>query len=212
MAVLIAGASRGIGAEIVTQLRARGDDVTGTSRSGGDIILDVTDPASVKGMAQAFGDAPLDLLVCNAGIFPDRGMDLDTEFPADMWADVFATHVTGVFLTIQALLPNLRAAKGKIAIISSQLGRSQKASGGSYIYRSTKAAATNLAFNLASDLKGDSVAVGAYHPGHVRTELGGDNAPVLPRESAAGLIRQFDALDVSNTGLFVTYEGVPHPA
>ncbi len=211
MKVLITGASRGIGAEMMTQMRDRGDDVTGTSRSGGDIDLDVSDLHSVQHMARAFGEAPLDLLVCNAGIFPDRGMDLDTEFPADMWAEVFATNVTGAFLTIQALLPNLRKAKGKIAIISSQMGSSTKASGGSYIYRSSKAAVANLAFNLASDLRADGVAVGAYHPGWVQTDMGGDSAAVTPHDSAAGLIKRFDMLTIANTGLFETYSGEAHP-
>ncbi|WP_375280348.1 SDR family oxidoreductase [Pseudooctadecabacter sp.] len=212
MQVLITGASRGIGAQMTAQLEARGDTVTATARQGRDIAVDVSDAASIRATADAFGDRPLDLLVCNAGVYPDRGEDLTTGFPADMWAEVFAINVTGVFLTVQALLPNLRAAKGKIAIISSQMGASTKASGGGYIYRASKAAATNLAFNLATDLKSDGVAVGAYHPGWVRTDMGGASAAVSPEDSAAGLIARFDALNITNTGLFETYDGQPHPA
>lgn len=212
MQVLITGASRGIGAQMTAQLEARGDTVTAVARYGRDIAVDVSDAASIRAMADAFGDKPLDLLVCNAGVFPDRGEDLSTGFPADMWAEVFAINVTGVFLTVQALLPNLQAAKGKIAIISSQMGASTKASGGGYIYRASKAAATNLAFNLATDLRSDGVAVGAYHPGWVRTDMGGASAAVSPEDSAAGLIARFDALNITNTGLFETYDGQAHPA
>lgn len=212
MQVLITGASRGIGAQMTAQLEARGDTVTAAARRGRDIAVDVSDAASIHAMGQAFGDRPLDLLVCNAGVFPDRSEDLTTGFPADMWAEVFAINVTGVFLTVQALLPNLQAAKGKIAIISSQMGASTKASGGGYIYRASKAAATNLAFNLATDLRADGVAVGAYHPGWVRTDMGGASAAVSPEDSAAGLIARFDDLNIGNTGLFETYDGQPHPA
>ncbi len=76
------------------------------------------------------------------------------------------------FFTTRAFLPFLAKPGGKIAIISSRMGsNTDSVSGGSYIYRASKAAATNLASNLAIDLKQDGVAVGAYHPGHVGTDM-----------------------------------------
>ena len=212
MRVLITGASRGIGAQMQSQMQTRGDVVTGTTRNGTGAQLDVTDPASFETLKRQFGDEPLDLLVCNAGVFPDRDATLVDGYPADMWADVMAANVTGVFLTIQTFLPNVKAAKGKIAIISSQMGSSTKVGGGSYIYRASKAAVSNLGFNLAADLKADGISVGVYHPGWVRTDMGGDAAAVSPHDSAAGLIQRFDALSLDTTGCFETYDGTPHPA
>ncbi len=82
-----------------------------------------------------------------------------------MWATSFATNVTGVFLSVQSLLAQLQTGKNaKIAIISSQMASDERAPGGSYIYRSSKAAALNLGRNLAVDLKGIGIAVGIYHP------------------------------------------------
>ena len=75
-------------------------------------------------MAETLGDRAIDLLVCNAGVYLDKGDDLDDGYGADLWAQSFATNVTGVFLSIQALLPHLRRAQApKIAIISSQMAR-----------------------------------------------------------------------------------------
>lgn len=211
MKVLITGASRGIGAEMQSQLRERGDDVTGTSRSGEGMTLDVTDPASFAALKQEFGDHPLDLLVCNAGVYLDKGERLSDGFPAQMWADQMATNVSGVFQTVQTFLPNLRAGKGKIAIIASQMGSSAKANGGSYIYRASKAAVANLGFNFATDLRDDGISVGIYHPGWVQTEMGGGSATITPEVSAAGLIACFDALSLDTTGCFENYDGTPHP-
>jgi NAD(P)-dependent dehydrogenase (short-subunit alcohol dehydrogenase family) len=53
------------------------------------------------------------------------------------------------------------------------MGSSERAPGGSYIYRASKAAATNLGRNLATDLAPRGIAVGIYHPGWVRTDMGG---------------------------------------
>ena len=214
MTTLITGANRGVGRALFDALSARGDNVIGTHRDApaeGWLRLDVADPVSVSAMARDWGDRPLDLLVCNAGLYADKGMRLEDGYPPDVWAREFAVNVTGAFLVIQALLPNLRAARGKIAILSSQMASDTTAPGGSYIYRASKAAALNLGRNLATDLKADGVAVGIYHPGWVRTDMGGRGADLSPEESAEGLAQRFAALSVATTGCFETWDGQAHP-
>jgi NAD(P)-dependent dehydrogenase (short-subunit alcohol dehydrogenase family) len=213
MQVVITGANRGIGRALADQYRAAGDSVIATARDGSaDLVLDVTDPASQADMATALANVPVDLLVCNAGVYADKGQSLDTGYPTDMWADTFATNVTGVFLTVQALLANLRLAQaGRVAIISSQMASDTNAPGGSYIYRASKAAALNLGRNLSADLAPEGIAVGIYHPGWVRTGMGGPTAQIGEAEAAAGLRREFGELSLKTTGCFRTWDGRDHP-
>ena len=133
MTVLITGANRGIGAEISQLMDSDGQSVIGTARDGSqDIQLDVTSPEDQAAITEKLRGTPIDLLICNAGVYLDKGQPLDTGYPADMWAQTFAANVTGVFLTVQGLPPNLRAAPGaKIAIISSQMASHERAPGGS---------------------------------------------------------------------------------
>ena len=218
MRALVTGATRGIGLELVNRMRARGDSVLGTLRAGGVAPdagdwdeLDVTDPGSVHALAGRH-PAPLDLLVCNAGVYLDKLNQLDTGFPAEMWAQTFAVNVTGVFLTVQAFLPQLRAAPAaRIAIIGSQMGSDTRAPGGSFIYRASKAAALNLGRNLASELQPEGIAVGVYHPGWVQTDMGGTAADITVEESATGLIQRFDELTLDRTGCFLCWDGREHP-
>ncbi|MEO0938647.1 MAG: SDR family NAD(P)-dependent oxidoreductase [Pseudomonadota bacterium] len=211
MTIVITGASRGIGAALAAQLSARGETVIGTGRSAGaQVSLDVTRPADFSNLTDAVGGAPVDLLVCNAGVYLDKAEALEDGYGADIWAQTYAANVTGVFLSVQALLPALRAARGKVAIISSQMGSSTRAKGTSLIYRTSKAAVLNLGLNLASALKEDGIAVGIYHPGWVRTDMGGAAADISVEESAAGLVARFDALSLETTGCFETWDGRPH--
>ena len=213
MHALITGATRGIGAALATELAQSSTTLTLNARSAraGFEALDVTDPASARALAERLQGKPIGLLVCNAGVYLDKGHALETGYAADLWAATFAANVTGVFLTIQALLPNLRAAKGKIAIISSQMASQMNAPGGSYIYRTSKAAALNIGRNLAVDLKPDGIAVGIYHPGWVQTDMGGTAAQITPAESAKGLAQRFAALSLETTGCFETWDGRAHP-
>ena len=206
---VVTGASRGIGAALAKRLPG---EVIGTSTSGADglVALDLTGP-DFGPLLEAVSGRPLDVLVCNAGLFLDRGESLEDGYPASMWAEELAVNVTGVFLTVQAFLPALRAAKGKVAVISSQMGSSEKASGGSYIYRASKAASANLARNLAADLRSDGITVAAFHPGWVRTDMGGSSASISAAESAEGLVRQIEGLSLANTGAFLNWDGRPHP-
>jgi NAD(P)-dependent dehydrogenase (short-subunit alcohol dehydrogenase family) len=212
MNIVITGATRGIGAGLAAHYRGAGHHVTGTGRSAGaDMTLDVTQPADHAAMASALAGQPVDLLVCNAGVYLDKGDTLETGYAPDLWAQAFAVNVTGVFLTIQSLLPHLRAASApKIAIISSQMASHTHAPGGSYIYRASKAAVLNLGRNIAADLKGE-VAVGIYHPGWVQTEMGGSAAAITVAQSVAGLVARFASLSLETTGVFETWDGVAHP-
>ncbi len=224
MDILITGANRGIGRELATRLAARGDRVIATTRAAGADVggadaggpdvdwqtLDVSDAASHRALSVRIGARPLDLVVCNAGVYLEKGRDRPEALTPEMWQKTFATNVTGVFLTVQALLPALgRANVGKIAIIASAMGSQSRASGGSWIYRASKAAAINLGRNMAVDLAGRGIAVGIYHPGWVRTGMGGPEAPVRPGDSAVGLIERFDALSMATTGCFESYDGTP---
>ncbi|MEL7298930.1 MAG: SDR family NAD(P)-dependent oxidoreductase [Pseudomonadota bacterium] len=207
MRVIITGGSRGIGAGLAKGYAARGAEVIATSRAD----VDMADAASIARWASGVAD-PVDLLVCNAGLYADKGETLERGYPAEMWATQMAVNVTGVFLTVQALLPRLRAAEAaKIAIISSQMGSSTQASGTSLIYRVSKAAVLNLGMNLASALRADGIPVGIYHPGWVRTDMGGGHAAIGVAEAREGLMARFDELGLATTGCFRTWDGRDHP-
>ena len=152
---------------------------------------------------------PIDLLICNAGVYLDKRESLPVGYPAQMWADTFAANVTGVFLTVQAFLPHVTTAGGKIAIISSQMASSTRAKGNGLIYRASKAAVANLGFNLSVALA--PIPVGVYHPGWVSTDMGGPEADVTPKDAAAGLITRFQALSEKTTGCFETWDGGAMP-
>lgn len=215
MTILITGANRGIGQALFQAYAAAGHRVLGTHRKASSsemLQLDVTDPASQAALAEQLRDTPVDLLVCNAGVYLDKHQSLTTGYPAQMWAESFAANVTGVFLTIQNLLPSLRQGVApKIAIISSQMASHARAPGGSYIYRASKAAVLNLGRNLATDLAAEGIAVGIYHPGWVRTDMGTDAAEISVQDSASGLMSRFAALGMENTGCFETWDGHAHP-
>ncbi len=208
--ILITGASRGLGKGLSDHFRDHGDIVLGTSRNGQDGLfpLDVTDPRAILAMADRLADVPVDMLVCNAGIYLDKTEELDRGYPPSLWAQTFAANVTGVFLVIQALLPNLRAARdARIAIMSSSMASNARSSGGSYAYRASKAAVLNLGRNLATDLRADRIAVGIYDPGWVRTDMGGTDADISVEQSVAGLVERFAALSLDTTGCFETWDG-----
>lgn len=212
MRILITGANRGIGAQMAAQLAARGNDVIATSRDGSTgAALDVTDQSSIAALSGKVG--PIDMLVCNAGVFVDRGEPLNDGYAPDLWAQTFAANVTGVFSCIQGFKRNLEAGNTrKIAVIASQMGSSERASGnGGFIYRASKAAAINLTTNMALALKPEGFAMGAYHPGWVRTDMGGSAADIDATTSAAGLIACFDKLGPDHTGVFENYDGTPLP-
>ncbi|MEX0304885.1 MAG: SDR family oxidoreductase [Leisingera sp.] len=212
MHAVVTGTSRGIGKELVKRLQETGYEVTGTSRDhSSGVRLDVSDPGQQARFAAQIKDRPVDLLVCNAGVYIDKAMALE-DYSAEVWAKTLAANVTGVFLTVQAMLPNLRLAeKPKIAILSSQMASHARAPGGSYAYRASKAAALNIGRNLAADLQPEGIAVGIYHPGWVRTDMGGDEGDITVEESVAGLINEFDVLTVETTGCFHTWDGRIHP-
>ncbi len=223
---LITGANRGIGLALAHLATERGDRVLAAARRPGAALaladlarrndnvsvltLDVTKPEGIA--AASIDDTAIDLLICNAGQYVARGDLDDPEYTYDAWHTMMMTNVAGIFFTVRAFLSRLRqAAEPKIAIVSSIMASSERAPGGSYIYRASKAAATNLARNLAIDLKEQGIAVGAYHPGWVRTDMGGSSATVDVEESAKGLMQRFDALSLATTGVFEDYRGEAIP-
>ncbi|MBK5926241.1 SDR family NAD(P)-dependent oxidoreductase [Rhodobaculum claviforme] len=219
MATLVTGATRGIGLGLVAALAQEGAQVIGTHRGTPPAVagvawqpLDLADPDGPGRLAQRLDGVALDLLVCNAGVYPDKGQTLEAGHDAAMWAEAFAVNVTGVFLTIQALLPNLRAAQApRVAIIASQMGSSERARGGAFVYRASKAAAINLGRNLAVDLAPQGIAVGIYHPGWVRTDMGGAGADIDTATAVSGLRRRFAALSLATTGCFLSHDGTELP-
>jgi NAD(P)-dependent dehydrogenase (short-subunit alcohol dehydrogenase family) len=222
--VLITGANRGIGLQLARSYAAKGATVIATARmpdaaealkalkaahaSLQVLPLDVTDAASLDALVAQLSRRPVDLLIANAGVIGPRAGSDDPANTAQRWAEVLATNVTGVFFTVRALLPNLKAAPGsKIAILSSRMGSSSAAVGSSYLYRASKAAAANVGNNFAGELKPAGIAVGVYHPGWVKTDMGGAGADITVETSAAGLMQRFSALSMATTGVFEDYAG-----
>jgi NAD(P)-dependent dehydrogenase (short-subunit alcohol dehydrogenase family) len=220
--VLITGANRGIGLEYARQFEAKGYTVIGTARQPDEATelkalgarveaLDVTDATSVAALAKRLDGVPIDVLINNAGI-GDRGdTDVLTTDPA-LFERTLAVNTIGPLRVTQALLPNLRAGTRKhIVNMSSRLGSIALNNGNYPAYRASKAALNQVNRSLSIELGKQGFVVVVVHPGWVRTEMGGAEAPLLPDESVRGLVALIERLEASNNGGFYDYLGQEIP-
>jgi NAD(P)-dependent dehydrogenase (short-subunit alcohol dehydrogenase family) len=203
---LITGANRGIGFEMSRILTGRGDKVIAACRVASSQLLelgvevlenvDVSQPESIKVMANSLEGRPIDVLINNAGILSREPLsDLDLSRIQRQ----FEVNTLGPLLVSQAMLPNLSAG-GKLIIVTSRMGSvADNTSGGMYGYRISKAGVNMVGKSLAEDLRDQGIAVRLLHPGMVATEMTGGNG-IPPEEAASGLLSRIDELTIKTTG------------
>ena len=214
----ITGASRGLGIEFVRQLGARGDKVLAAVRGrssdselsamGAKVIpMDVSDESSIAAAAKLLGSEPVDVLINNAGVNAEakRLEDLRTE----ELAEVFKINAIAPLLVAKGLLPNLKSGnQRKVINISSDMGSiAHNAGGSSYAYRGSKAALNMLSKCMANELRNDGFTCIALDPGWVKTDMGGQGAPLTPQESISLMLKVIDALKPGQTGTYLDLHG-----
>ena len=219
---LITGANRGIGLALVKAFAGRRDKVCACVRATSDrealdafvatspkwvevIEMDVSDPAQIGRVRRRLEAEPIDVLINNAGIGgPERQSATNMDF--DGLEEAFRVNTMAPLRVALAFLPNVKAAKGRIITLSSQMGATG-ASSDSLAYRVSKQAVNRLMRGLATELKPQGIPVLIVHPGWVKTEMGGDGAQLTSDESAANLLKLIDKMDVSSTGRFLAWNG-----
>jgi NAD(P)-dependent dehydrogenase (short-subunit alcohol dehydrogenase family) len=227
--LLITGASRGIGLEFVKQYSAAGWRVLACCRtpaeaealhqvelaSAGRVTiheLDVANFPAVDDLANELHDIPIDLIINNAGIYPDRHTGFGhTDFVA--WAEAFHVNAMAPLKVAEAFISNLECGKGKtIATISSKMGSvTDNTSGGAYLYRSSKAAVNIVVKSLSLDLADRGIHAVVLHPGWVLTDMGGPNALITVEQSVSGMRNVLAELKAEDTGKFLGYDGKEVP-
>jgi NAD(P)-dependent dehydrogenase (short-subunit alcohol dehydrogenase family) len=216
--ILITGASRGLGRELARQYADEGWRVIGTVRDrapsipGVDAVqLDVTDRGQIEALAARLKGVPIDVLFCNAGIIGKRGMALGS-FDYGEWEKVLRVNLLGAAAVIEALIDNVAASERKtVAVMSSRLASIAETSGMTLPYATSKAALNLLAKGLAATLAPRGVIVVALSPGWVKTDMGGESAPLAPETSVRGLRKVLAGLKREDSGRFLSYDGSTIP-
>ncbi len=224
--VLITGANRGIGLALTHACLRRDDQVIACCRDPynaralhqlSEIYpnlsihqLDVSRGEDYLHLKHAIGDQAIDLLVANAGVL---GPQLQGFGQVDYhaWAEVFAINSMAPLRLAEHFFDNLKDSERRTLVcISSVMGSIDlNQEGGSYLYRSSKAALNAVVKSLAIDLAGDGVHVLAIHPGWVKTQMGGEGAVVEADECAVTLLETLDRLPAGTSGQFLSYDGKP---
>lgn len=221
--LLLTGANRGIGLEFARQYAAEGWEVIATVRDSGAAadplrraapgarieVLDVGDFAAVEAFAGGFGDRPIDLFIANAGISDAPRVASTTD--AERWMKVLAVNAVAPTLLAGLIAPNVAAAGGKMAAITSKMGSIADSSGGYIGYRASKAALNAAWHALSRDLAGHGIPLALLHPGWVKTDMGGPNALISPEESVSGMRRVIARLTLGESGAFLDYRGTAIP-
>jgi NAD(P)-dependent dehydrogenase (short-subunit alcohol dehydrogenase family) len=126
----------------------------------------------------------LDVLINNAGIYPDEGSSILT-ISREQLVTTFQTNTFGPIIVVQAFLPLLRkSSAAKIINLSSGLGQLDGMSSGIPSYSLSKLGINGVTLLLAEALRADGIAVNSMCPGWVRTDMGGSSAPRSVPEGA----------------------------
>lgn len=217
--ILITGSNRGIGLELVKESLSKNFSVIGTFRnkensqelfqlSSNNIKLfemDVVDEKSVLDVSKNIHN-PIDYLICNAGINNGYGNIFDQDHTHEKMLEVLNVNVIGSILTVKHFSKILNK-DAKIILISSIMGVQNHSGSSATIYRASKAAVNNIMISISEEFKSKKITVASFHPGWVRTDMGGPNATLSTKESASSLIKNFENLTFENTGKFFNYDG-----
>lgn len=223
--VLITGAGRGIGLEFTRQYAAQGWQVLACARDpdkaelkavAGQVSrhrLDVTDPASVTTLARELDGRAIDVLINNAGIYGQpKGSGGFGDIDYAVWEQTIRVNVFGPMRVAEALLPHVERGERKVmAFISSRMGSIAENPGGVYVYRSSKTMLNGVVKGLAGDLKGKGIVAVAFHPGWVRTDMGGATATLSTEQSVTGLRNVILGLAPADSGRFINHDGTAIP-
>jgi NAD(P)-dependent dehydrogenase (short-subunit alcohol dehydrogenase family) len=213
---LIIGASRGIGLEMARQYLADGWRVIATARKAEDVgtlaamgaeahALDVTDVEACAGLGWKLDGEELNVAILNAGVYGPRhdGFPLQADFDS-----VMHTNVLAAMRLLPIVAPLVGAARGKLAVLSSRMGSlSERNNPTGSLYRASKAALNSVLIDTALTFGKQGATCVAFHPGWVRTDMGGAGADISVEESAAGIRKTLSGLPASEVAVYRNYDG-----
>ncbi len=227
--VLVTGANRGLGLEFVRQYAEDGWRVLAACRAPDAakelqelasrhpeririLAIDVLNAAGVKKAAASLRDEPIDLLLNNAGVGSPRGQKIGSlDYAA--WAGVLDANVLGPARMVEAFVENVAKGRDKrIVTVTSLMGSiADNSSGGSYAYRSSKAAVNAAMKSFSIDLAPRGITCVVVHPGWVRTDMGGAGGKLSPEESVRSLRALIASLKPKDSGKFFNVDGKELP-
>ncbi len=180
----------------------------------GDVVchkLDVTDGLKVASLARELAEEPLDILINNAGVYGPRTGFGETDFQE--WGPVLQINTVAPLRMVERFMGMLEKGERKTIVnISSRMGSiACNENGGSYIYRSSKAALNMVTKGLSVDLEAKGFTVISFHPGWVQTDMGGESADIPADASIAGMRKVIAGLSTEDNGKFFNYDGSEIP-
>ncbi|MGE6991953.1 SDR family oxidoreductase [Pseudomonas sp. NPDC047961] len=200
--VLVIGASRGLGLGLAKQFSSEGWQVIATVRNSqqADALsqiprvsvetLDMNDAASVDALAKRLEGTQLDVLFVNAGIAGPQDKPATQATEAEV-GQLFFTNAVAPLRLAEKLRPAVNPERGVIVFMSSILGSVGTGPGmGMSLYGASKAALNHMTRTFVSELGETGLTVLSMHPGWVKTDMGGDQAPLDVQTSTRGMVEQ----------------------
>jgi NAD(P)-dependent dehydrogenase (short-subunit alcohol dehydrogenase family) len=231
---LVTGANRGIGLELVQQYASDGwrviatcrdqqdaDELNALASTAGEVRvepLDLTDAASIEGLADRLAGTAIDVLINNAGTMGPLPLEDHIHrqrfggIDYDLWAQILLANTLGTVHLTEALIDNVAAStQKKIVMVSSTAGSIGGSDRTAMAYTTSKAALNKASTIIARTVADRGVIVLVLCPGHVKTRLGIGGAGVEIDDSVTGIRTVVEGLTMADSGTFLRYNGESIP-